>query len=132
MIKRQAKSKETMALEEDLEKVKRQVAESKKRDRAKQLEEEKQHRQMIGKIVADKLPDCYLFEEGELEQIMTAALRGEECKIVIEKIKSADTTDAENNQNGDVNQAEEPQGCGTMDESDQAKIAAVEWRPQQK
>ncbi len=50
---------------------------------------------MMGGIIVKYFPDCYLFEEDELNQIIKAGLATTECKQVIENIKKNATSTAE-------------------------------------
>lgn len=49
---------------------------------------ETHHKCVMGGLVAKYLPECYQFEESELNNIIRAAIQSTECKNVIMKVKS--------------------------------------------
>lgn len=58
-----------------------------KKANAKKRSAENHHKYMMGGIIVKYFPECYLFEEDELNRIIKAGLATRECKIVIEEIK---------------------------------------------
>lgn len=58
-----------------------------KKANAKKRTAENHHKYMMGGIIVKYFPECYLFEEEELNRIIKAGLATRECKMVIEEIK---------------------------------------------
>lgn len=58
-----------------------------KKANAKKRSAENHHKYMMGGIVVKYFPECYQFEEDELNRIIRAGLATRECKQVIEEIK---------------------------------------------
>ena len=61
---------------------KQRVANEKKR------KAENHHKYIMGGIVVKYLPDCYRYDEGELNRILSVALQTRECQQIISKIKA--------------------------------------------
>ncbi|MDE6364930.1 MAG: hypothetical protein K2L86_11850 [Lachnospiraceae bacterium] len=89
-----------------LEQAKQRVANEKKKQKA-----ENHHKYIMGGIVVKYFPDCYHYDEGELNRILSVALQTRECQQIISKIKSEsrETTppqttlpNAENESEGDT------------------------------
>ena len=94
-----------------LEQAKQRVANEKKKQNEKKRKAENHHKYIMGGIIVKYFPDCYSFDEGELNRILSAALQTKECHQVIAKIKSEsqETTppqstipNAENESEGDT------------------------------
>ncbi len=94
-----------------LEQAKQRVANEKKKQNEKKRKAENHHKYIMGGIIVKYFPDCYSFDEGELNRILSAALQTKECQQVIAKIKleSRETTPpqstipkAENESGGDT------------------------------
>ena len=71
-----------------LEQAKQRVANEKKKQNEKKRKAENHHKYIMGGIIVKYFPDCYSFDEGELNRILSAALQTMECQQVIAKIKS--------------------------------------------
>ncbi len=71
-----------------LEQAKQRVANEKKKQNEKKRKAENHHKYIMGGIVVKYFPDCYSFDEGELNRILSVALQTKECQQVIAKIKS--------------------------------------------
>jgi len=71
-----------------LEQAKQRVANEKKKQNEKKRKAENHHKYIMGGIVVKYFPDCYNFDEGELNRILSVALQTKECQQVIAKIKS--------------------------------------------
>lgn len=69
------------------EQAKRKLDDEVKKANAKKRALENHHKYMMGGIIVKYFPECYLFEEDELNQIIKAGLVTRECKEVIERIK---------------------------------------------
>ena len=71
-----------------LEQAKRRVANEKKKQNEKKRKAENHHKYIMGGIIVKYFPDCYRYDEGELNRILSVALQTKECQQVIAKIKS--------------------------------------------
>ncbi len=71
-----------------LEQAKQRVANEKKKQNEKKRRAENHHKYIMGGIVVKHFPECYSFDEGELNRILSVALQTKECQQVISKIKS--------------------------------------------
>ena len=71
-----------------LEQAKQRVANEKKKQNEKKRKAENHHKYIMGGIIVKYFPDCYSFDEDELNCILSAALQTKECQQVIAKIKS--------------------------------------------
>ena len=54
----------------------------------KKRKAENHHKYIMGGIIVKYFPDCYHYDEDELNRILSAALQTKECQQVISKIKS--------------------------------------------
>lgn len=72
-----------------LEQARARYEEEKRKANAKRRKAENHHKYMMGGIIVKYFPDCYQYEESELNEILSAALRAEECKAAIERVKAA-------------------------------------------
>jgi len=73
---------------QELQRAKRHVANEKKKQNEKKRKAENHHKYIMGGIVVKYFPDCYNFDEGELNHILSVALQTRECQQIISKIKS--------------------------------------------
>ena len=71
-----------------LEQAKQRVANEKKKQNEKKRKAENHHKYIMGGIIVKYFPDCYSYDEGELNRILSAALQIKECQQVISKIKA--------------------------------------------
>ena len=71
-----------------LEQAKQRVANEKKKQNEKKRKAENHHKYIMGGIIVKYFPDCYNFDEGELNRILSVALQTRECQQIISKIKS--------------------------------------------
>ena len=94
-----------------LAQAKQRVANEKKKQNEKKRKAENHHKYIMGGIIVKYFPDCYSYDEGELNRILSVALQTTECQQVIAKIKSEsrETTppqstvpNAENESEGDT------------------------------
>ncbi len=65
-----------------LQQAKERVANEKKK------QNENHHKYIMGGIIVKYFPDCYRYDEDELNRILSAALQTKECQQIISKIKS--------------------------------------------
>ena len=94
-----------------LEQARQRVANEKKKQNEKKRKAENHHKYIMGGIIVKYFPDCYRYDEEELNRILSVALQTRECQQVISKIKSdsRETThpqstvpNAENESEGDT------------------------------
>ena len=71
-----------------LEQAKQRVANEKKKQNEKKRKAENHHKYIMGGIIVKYFPDCYSYDEDELNRILSAALQTKECQQIISKIKS--------------------------------------------
>ena len=76
-----------------LEQAKQRVANEKKKQNEKKQNEKKRkavnhHKYIMGGIIVKYFPDCYQYDEDELNRILSVALQTRECQQIIAKIKS--------------------------------------------
>ena len=71
-----------------LEQAKQRVANEKKKQNEKKRKAENHHKYIMGGIIVKYFPDCYHYDEGELNRILSVALQTRECQQTISKIKS--------------------------------------------
>ena len=94
-----------------LEQAKQRVANEKKKQNEKRRKAENHHKYIMGGIIVKCFPECYSFDEGELNRILQVALQAEECQQMIAQIKAESTASsspystiskAENERGGDT------------------------------
>lgn len=83
-----SKSRERLRLEEQRAKYEQKLREQIKKDEKRQREREKSLKLLIGELFTKYLPDYMLYEEAEMERIVAAAMRSDDCKDTIESIKT--------------------------------------------
>ena len=71
-----------------LAQAKQRVANEKKKQNEKKRKAENHYKYIMGGIIVKYFPDCYGFDEDELNRILSVALHTKECQQVISKIKS--------------------------------------------
>ncbi|MBD5531580.1 MAG: hypothetical protein HDQ98_05155 [Lachnospiraceae bacterium] len=71
-----------------LEQAKQRVANEKKKQNEKKRKAENHHKYIMGGIIVKYFPDCYSFDEDELNRILSVALQTRECQQIIAKIES--------------------------------------------
>ena len=64
------------------------VANEKKKQNEKKRKAENHHKYIMGGIIVKYFPDCYRYDEDELNRILSVALQTKECQQIIFKIKS--------------------------------------------
>ena len=94
-----------------LEQAKQRVANEKKKQNEKKRKAENHHKYIMGGIIVKYFPDCYHYDEDELNRILSVALQTRECQQMITKIKAestatssphSDISNAENESEGDT------------------------------
>lgn len=58
--------------------------------------EENQHKYMMGGIVHKYFPECYQFDEQELNRIIASGMKSEQCQRIIEIVKKESAEKREN------------------------------------
>ena len=71
-----------------LQQAKQRVANEKKKQNEKKHKAENHHKYIMGGIIVKYFPDCYRYDEGELNRILSVALQTRECQQIISKIKT--------------------------------------------
>ena len=87
MIRNNEKSAEILRAEEQLAQAKARLAEAKRKEGARKRKEENQHKYMMGGIVHKYFPECYQFDEQELNRIIASGMKSEQCQRIIEIVK---------------------------------------------
>lgn len=72
-----------------LEQARARYEEEKRKANAKRRKAENHHKYMMGGIIVKYFPDCYQYEESELNEILSAALAAEECKAAVKRVQAA-------------------------------------------
>ena len=91
-----------------LQQAKQRVANEKKKQNEKKRKAENHHKYIMGGIIVKYFPDCYRYDEGELNRILSVALKTRECQQIISKIKaeSQETTPPQFNATNAENESE--------------------------
>ena len=69
------------------EQAKARLANERKKQNERRRKAENRHKYMMGGIVVKYFPQCYHFEESELNRILSVALATRECRQMIEEIE---------------------------------------------
>lgn len=85
MIQNETKSPEILKAERQVEQAKARLAEAKRKESAKKRSDENKHKYMMGGIVHKYFPECYGFDEHELNRILAAAIKSEQCQRMHQK-----------------------------------------------
>ena len=72
-----------------LEQARARYEEEKRKANAKRRKAENHHKYMMGGIIVKYFPDCYQYEEGELNEVLSAALSSEECRAAVRRVQAA-------------------------------------------
>ncbi len=75
------------AAEKNLQQAKNRLVTEKKKANEERRKIENRHKYMMGGVVHKYFPECFSFEEDEMNEILKAALATQECKKVINDIK---------------------------------------------
>lgn len=73
----------------NLEQAKARYEEERRKANAKRRKAENHHKYMMGGIIVKYFPDCYEYEESELNEILSAALTSEECRAAVRRVQAA-------------------------------------------
>ena len=88
--------------EKQLQQAKNRLTQEKKKANDARRRIENRHKYMMGGVVHKYLPECYSFEEDEMNEILKAALATQECKKVVSDIKFRATHSQSKNADGEV------------------------------
>ena len=94
---------EVIASKENLNRAYKKVVENKgaanerKKLNEKRRKEENHHKYLMGGIVVKYFPECYRFDEAELNKILRVALATNECQQMIRNIKGQNGSNANQN-----------------------------------
>ena len=64
-----------------LKQAQQRVANEKKKQNEKKRKDENRHKYIVGGIVVKYFPDCYRYDEGELNRILSVALQTKELDL---------------------------------------------------
>ena len=87
MIQNEEKSKEQLKAERAVEQAKARLLEANRKASQKKRESENRHKYMMGGIVHKYFPECYGFDEQELNRILAAAIKSKQCQDIIEIVR---------------------------------------------
>lgn len=87
MIQNEEKLKEQLKAEKALEQAKARLLEANRKASHKKRESENKHKYMIGGIVHKYFPECYEFDELELNRILASAIKSKQCQEIIEIVR---------------------------------------------
>lgn len=103
------KTKGLEQAEKNLEQAKNRLSNEKKKANAARRTAENRHKYMMGGVVHKYFPECFCFEEDEINEILKAAIATPQCQKVISDIKAREVGLAKNNEESEV-ENDEPEG----------------------
>ena len=93
----QSNSREMEHALKALEQAKARVANERKKLNEKRRKEENHHKYLMGGTIVKYFPECYQFDEAELNKILRVALATNECQQIIKNIKGQNGENANQN-----------------------------------
>ena len=96
MLQNNEKTAEVLKAEKIVEQAKARLAEAKRKASQQKRKEENQHKYMMGGIVHKYFPECYQFDEQELNRIIASGMKSEQCQRIIEIVKKERAEKREN------------------------------------
>ena len=87
MLQNNEKTAEVLKAEKIVEQAKARLAEAKRKASQQKRKEENQYKYMMGGIVHKYFPECYQFDEQELNRIIASGIKSEQCQRIIEIVK---------------------------------------------
>ena len=87
MIQNTEKSKEVLKAEQALAQAKARLEQAKRKESIKKRESENRHKYMMGGIIHRYFPECYDYNEQELNRILAAAIKSDQCQRIIKLVK---------------------------------------------
>ena len=103
------KTKGLEQAEKNLEQAKNRLSNEKKKANAARRTVENRHKYMMGGVVHKYLPECYCFEESEMNEILKVAIATPQCQKVISDIKAREGGLSKNIVESEV-EKDEPEG----------------------
>lgn len=91
MLQNNEKTAEVLRAEKIVEQAKARLAEAKRKASQQKRKEENQYKYMMGGIVHKYFPECYQFDEQELNRIIASGIKSEQCQRIIEIVKREST-----------------------------------------
>lgn len=88
------------------EQAKARLANERKKQNERRRKAENRHKYMMGGIIVKYFPQCYHFEESELNRILSAALATRECRQMIEEVEQTAGMQAVESVKADAENAE--------------------------
>lgn len=80
MLQNNEKTAEVLKAEKIVEQAKARLAEAKRKASQQKRKEENKHKYMMGGIVHKYFPECYQFDEQELNRIIASGMKLEHCQ----------------------------------------------------
>ena len=96
MIQNETKSPEILKAERQVEQAKARLAEARRKESVKKRSEENKYKYMMGGIVHKYFPECYDFDEQELNRILASAIKSDQCQRIIEIVKKESVGNGKN------------------------------------
>ena len=93
MLQNNEKTAEVLKAEKIVEQAKARLAEAKRKASQQKRKEENQHKYMMGGIVHKYFPECYQFDEQELNRIIASGRTVSAQREIPEKLKYRETVD---------------------------------------
>ncbi len=87
MIQNTEKSKEVLKAEKAVAQAKARLEQAKRKESIKKRESENRHKYMMGGIVHRYFPECYDYDEQELNRILAAGIKSDQCQRIIKLVK---------------------------------------------
>ncbi len=91
MIQNTEKSKEVLKAEKAVAQAKARLEQAKRKESIKKRESENRHKYMMGGIVHRYFPECYDYDEQELNRILAAGIKSDQCQRIIKLVKEEST-----------------------------------------
>lgn len=82
------KNKQLENAEEQLRRAQANLAEAKRKQNADKRKAENHQKYIMGGLCVKYLDDAYLYEEHELDQIISSAIHSRECQNAVSKIRN--------------------------------------------
>lgn len=96
MIQNTEKSKEVLKAEQAVAQAKARLDEAKRKESQKKRESANRHKYMMGGIIHRYFPECYDFDEQELNRILAADIKSDHCQRIIEIVKKESAGNGKN------------------------------------
>lgn len=87
MIQNEEKSKEVLKAEQAYAQAKARLEQARRKESVKKRESENRHKYMMGGIIHRYFPECYEYDEQELNRILAAAIKSDQCQRIIQLVR---------------------------------------------